>query len=141
MEDGSQNFVGRVAQKAIIEHEGKILLLRNHGREVWELPGGRLQVGEEPRAGLARELKEELHVDVVIGAPIDVGTFMLKKTGEPHFIVIYAATLTDASAQLVTPPEEIEEIRWVTREEIESADIWDEYKKALQTYFKKVTTL
>ncbi len=136
MQDEGLNFVGRVAQKAIIEHDGKILLLRNYGRQTWELPGGRLQTGEEPRTGLARELKEELRVDVTVGVPIDVGTFVLKKTSEPHFIVVYAATLVDTSAQLVTPPDEIEEIRWVTKEEIELVDIWDEYKKALREYFR-----
>ncbi|MDQ5955552.1 MAG: 8-oxo-dGTP diphosphatase [Patescibacteria group bacterium] len=136
MEDDSLNFVGRVAQKAIIEHGGKILLLRNHGRQTWELPGGRLHAGEEPRAGLARELKEELSVDVSVGAPIDIGTFVLKKTNEPHFVVVYAATLTDDHAELVMPPDEVEEIRWVGKEEIEVLDIWDDYRNALQRFLQ-----
>jgi isopentenyldiphosphate isomerase len=52
-----------------------------------------------------------------------VGTFILKRTNEPHFIVIYAASLADPQAQLVIPPEEVEEIRWVTKEEIISVTI------------------
>ncbi len=135
MQDEELNFVGRVAQKAIIEHDGKILLVRNHGRDMWELLGGRLQVGEEPRAGLARELKEELGVDVLIGAPVDVGTFFLKQKNQPHFFVVYRATLIDSNAQLITPPDEIEEIRWFGKDEIEQLAVWAGYKKVLKNFY------
>lgn len=37
--------------------------------DVWDLPGGHVEVDESPRAALARELREELSIDAVIGAP------------------------------------------------------------------------
>ena len=51
---------------AILEREGKILICRRrpeqtHGLQ-WEFPGGKVEPGETPSQGLARELEEELGI-------------------------------------------------------------------------------
>ena len=136
MEDESLNFVGRVAQKAIIEKEGKVLLMRNRGRETWELPGGRLQVGETPSEGLAREICEEFGVEVLVGQPVATGTFVLSRTGEPHFFVVYACTLRDPSVAFTLAEDEVEEVRWVARDELATLNIWEVYRQALEVFFR-----
>jgi len=55
MEDESEHLVADIPQKAIIEHEGKVLMVMNSERH-WQLPGGRLHTGEEPIEGLKREI-------------------------------------------------------------------------------------
>jgi 8-oxo-dGTP diphosphatase len=58
----------------LIEADGKILVCqRRRGGAfelMWEFPGGKLQAGETPAAGLARELREELGVEAVVGAEL-----------------------------------------------------------------------
>jgi 8-oxo-dGTP diphosphatase len=58
----------------LIEAEGKILVCQRRRGDrfefMWEFPGGKLQMGETPQAGLARELREELGVEAVVGAEV-----------------------------------------------------------------------
>ena len=57
-----------VVAVALVDSDGRILLARRPaGREMaglWEFPGGKMHDGESPEAALARELNEELGIDV-----------------------------------------------------------------------------
>jgi 8-oxo-dGTP diphosphatase len=56
---------------AVIEEGGRVLIARRKaaGRfgGLWEFPGGKLEPGEAPEAGLRRELFEELGVETRVG--------------------------------------------------------------------------
>jgi mutator protein MutT len=60
---------------AVIEREGKILIgqRKRSGRHPlkWEFPGGKVEPGEDPRAALERELREELGVEARAGQMLD----------------------------------------------------------------------
>lgn len=48
-----------VSVKGIVIEEGKVWL-RHNERDEWELPGGKMDEGEQPAQTIIRELKEEL---------------------------------------------------------------------------------
>ena len=55
---------------AIIIKDGKVFATqRGYGdwKGWWEFPGGKIEPGEEPRAALVREIKEELDADISVG--------------------------------------------------------------------------
>jgi 8-oxo-dGTP diphosphatase len=55
---------------AVLERDGRVLICqRKGGRHAlqWEFPGGKVEPGEEPQAALARELREELAIEAMIG--------------------------------------------------------------------------
>ena len=58
----------------IRDARGRVLLTRRtEGRDLagrWEFPGGKLEPGESPEAALARELREELGIEVEVGASL-----------------------------------------------------------------------
>lgn len=55
-----------VVAAAVIDRAGRVLIAqRPPGKHLaggWEFPGGKLEPGEDPRSGLARELREELGI-------------------------------------------------------------------------------
>src|SRR6266496_793258 len=57
---------------AIIDDDGKMLLMRRSDNRLWNMPGGILEVGETPAAGVVRETLEETGVRCVPVALVGV---------------------------------------------------------------------
>lgn len=137
LDRNEDHFVGKVAQKAIIFKGGEVLIVRSVGdTTTWELPGGRLQAGEDPKSGLARELREELGVEVVIGDAIFMEQFVSEKGQEFRLALVYIAHLVNESADLVLQNDEIQEIAWVTKSNWQDYSYFVNYERALRYYFE-----
>jgi len=71
---------------AVIEREGRVLIGQRKpgGRHAlkWEFPGGKIEPGENARAALARELKEELDIDAEIADEIEAYSFRYSSGAE-----------------------------------------------------------
>ena len=111
-----------VVAAAVIDSTGRVLIAqRPPGKHLaggWEFPGGKLEAGEDRRAGLVRELREELGITLI--APprplirvrhrydygeVLIDTWVVRRySGEPRGL--------DAQA-----------LRWCTRDELETANL------------------
>ena len=71
----------RIAVKSfIVNEQGELLLIKRRGNDVhkpgvWEIPGGRLDLGEDPFLGLKRETHEETGLDIAVLNPIKIHHF------------------------------------------------------------------
>ncbi|MES2203264.1 MAG: NUDIX hydrolase [Patescibacteria group bacterium] len=134
MADLSKHFHGAVAQKILLEREGKVLIVRNHGEDIWDLPGGHLDYGEKPLAGIAREVTEETGLTLSGIAPFLVSDFVSVRNGQTLVLIVYAAKA--AEGEVVPQVDELAEVRWVGPGDISSLQFFPEYKEALEKFFK-----
>jgi len=104
-----------VVTAAVIERDDRFLVTRRqtgvHLEGYWEFPGGKCDAGETLAACLARELREELDVDVTVGEELFATTHAYPDRGvELHFL--HCELLGDPAPQVG------QEMRWVARNEL-----------------------
>jgi 8-oxo-dGTP diphosphatase len=117
----------RVAAKAFIAHKGKIFTIKRAKDDVqspgiWEIPGGRLDLGEDPILGLMREIREEIGLYVEVIYPISVRHFT-RKDGQVITMLIFLCKPKKGQIKL---SEEHSDFRWI--------DLKD-YKKFLNVFY------
>jgi ADP-ribose pyrophosphatase YjhB (NUDIX family) len=61
-----------VGSLCLIEHQGRLLMLRQRHRTGWTLPGGLLDRGENAAQAAVREVWEETGLQVRVGQPVTV---------------------------------------------------------------------
>lgn len=57
------DYLYRVSLKCLVRDEnGDVLVVKESGRDWWDLPGGGMDHGEDIRSAIAREMKEEVNM-------------------------------------------------------------------------------
>jgi 8-oxo-dGTP pyrophosphatase MutT (NUDIX family) len=80
-----------VSVKGVTVQAGKVLLLENERAE-WELPGGKLELGEDPADCVVREISEEAGWKVTAGPLLDCWQYHISQ-GRDVVIVTYGCHL------------------------------------------------
>ena len=107
---------------AALVRDGRVLIVhRNPSRhvhpDVWDLPGGHIDAGETELAALARELDEELGVQIDPGSAIHLCRLQVGRGEESvHFSAWIVKEWEGTPANAA--PEEHDEIRWFRPEEL-----------------------
>ena len=108
-----------VAVAALIVRAGRVLALRRApgnlaGPGLWETVSGRLEQGEEPRAGLLREIVEETTLSVALEErPWD--SYAALRRGQPMVVVVYRARYLAGEVQI---SDEHDQFAWLTADEL-----------------------
>ena len=88
-----------VSIKGVLFVAGDVVLLKNE-RDEWELPGGRLEAGEEPDLCLAREIREELGIAVRVADLLDCWRYPVLADREVLIVTFGVQPLAQAELQL-----------------------------------------
>lgn len=88
-----------IAVKSMIVNNGKLLILKRALNDVqkpgiWEIPGGRIEIGEDLILGLKRETKEETGLDIEVSRQISVRHF-IRDDGQEIEMYIFLCNAID----------------------------------------------
>lgn len=122
--------------RAVIKQDGKVLLLRRAtGNETYlgkfELPGGKVDFGEDPRAALQREVAEEIGREVETLQLFDVHSELdVRDVQHQYIVLVFLATLRpDVGIELSS---EHDKYAWKKFDEIQLDEVTETTRLALQ---------
>ena len=131
-----------VATKAFIEHDGKVLMIResaayadgtNAGK--FDVPGGRLNMGERFDEALLREIKEETGLEVHVMEPFYVGEWRPVVRGEEWQVVgtFFRAVSISHEVKL---SDDHKEAQWIDPKDYRNFPIIPNLVPAFATYLE-----
>lgn len=102
--------------KALILNENKFLAMYKivDGNKWWDLPGGRMEFGEKAEETLAREIKEELDVEIEPIKLIDTWTYMPYENFQTVGVIYHSEIISGT----ITVSEEHDGYEWVSIEDV-----------------------
>jgi mutator protein MutT len=116
--------------KGVVLHNGQTVLLKNE-REEWELPGGKLDLGESPEECVVREIREELNVDASAGPILDTWVYTIRPD---RIVLIVTYGVKVPSLEGMRCSHEHKEARIFPLEDVAGLHMPAEYKRSIAAY-------
>ena len=119
------------ATKAVIERDGKILIIHRTDKEdcfkdEWDIPGGGIKFGETPEESIKREIMEESCLEVDIIRPLRIWTFF-KNNNQTQ--VVGVTLLCKYISGNVKLSDEHNDFKWIDPSDIDNYKIHEGIKK------------
>lgn len=128
----SQRFP--VSVKGVVVRDGRVLLLRNE-RDEWELPGGKLEGGEDPKSCVVREIAEEVGWTVTCGPILDAWLHRISEGVEVLVVTYGCHVATDAAPVL---RNEHKAIGLFTEAQVHDLPMPDGYKRSIVDWYTRI---
>jgi 8-oxo-dGTP diphosphatase len=112
-----------VAAGALIrDPDAQVLCVKPNYRDYWTLPGGICEVGEAPHLGCAREVAEEVGLNLPVGRLLTVDwQLALPEYGpeaRPSMYFIFDAGVVPAGTAIVLQDDELDDYQFASRENL-----------------------
>ena len=124
----------RIAAKAFIVEGDRLFVIKREEKDpqspgIWEIPGGRLELGEDPILGLMREVREETGMYVDVRYPMSVRHFE-REDGQIITMLVFLCQPKGGHLRL---SEEHTKHEWIDIDNAEDK-LTDFFHKELQIY-------
>lgn len=124
-----------ISVKGIVFDNGKVWLRKNERNE-WELPGGKLDVGEQPEQTAIREMQEELGFATEVVDIVQSRLYTIKKSSDESrgvLVVSYLCKILNKDGEFEIDGEAGKaQFQDFPVNEIEELNMPDFYKEAIQ---------
>lgn len=127
-----------VSVKGLVIENSKVWLRKNE-RSEWELPGGKLEEGEQPEETVLREMREELGYEVVVTDILQTHMYTVKGSIDEYNGVLVVTYLCEIVRKVGAFELEGEggkaEFKRFSPDELDSLNIPDFYKASILKAF------
>jgi len=132
------NKFQKVVAVGFIVNDDKLLIVKRDTKSeflpgYYELPGGKLEFGEEPHEALKREIKEELDVNVTVLEPFHTFSYFSDEGSVHNIEIAFFVKINDIEKINLN---EHEDMQWVTKDELDRYKISEKEKKTMLKGFE-----
>ena len=117
---------------AIILKNGAILLEKRRnepGKGKWSIPGGVVELGENVRQAVKREVEEETGLTIEVLRLIDVvDSITLDENNTVKYDFVIIDFLVEIKKGSVSPASDAEELKWVPFSQVEEFNLTDSFR-------------
>ena len=125
-DSGRKDSLIRVSLKAVIlDERGRTLVVKENGRDWWDIPGGGIEHGETLKEALARELYEEVSLE----GDFEYETLLAE---DPRYIEahnLYQMRITflvKPHSMIFSKGSDSDEVQFIDADVYEKSDVWTE---------------
>jgi len=125
-DSGRKDSLIRVSLKAVIlDERGRTLVVKENGRDWWDIPGGGIEHGETLKEALARELYEEVSLE----GDFEYETLLAE---DPRYIEahnLYQMRITflvKPHSMVFGKGNDSDEVQFIDADLYEKSDVWTE---------------
>ena len=124
----------------LLDESQKIYLLHRNKKDViqWELPGGKIDPGEDAETTAVREIKEELGVTVSLVK--HVGSTHFEENGIDHMYTWFLATIQNGNLS-ICEPQTFDDLKSFSLDDLSSIQLSNNMKKLRDVLLADPTVL
>ena len=116
-----------VSVKGVVLRDDAVILVKNR-RDEWELPGGKLELGESPETCVAREIEEELRLAVRAESLVDAWVYTI---AEGTHVLVMTYGCREETRRPAALSDEHTRLAWVPVDEVRTLRMPDGYKTSI----------
>jgi 8-oxo-dGTP diphosphatase len=135
----------KIVVSGLLCHQGKALVIQRSLDEpflpgFFELPGGKVDFGEDPVTSLIREFKEEVNVDISVIGPYRTFSYVSDE-GKRHTVEIVYLVQLDSNEINIRLSLDHTSYQWVDLEELDQLQASNEVKQNIRLGFDQFNKL